>query len=150
MTKSSVYLGGTKIIIFIMFFLACSTATDINNEEAVMRDIQGDWIGYENIGNMYRHIKLSIDKGVFEAWVQMSDYQDEPTWADIPDEKGSISLNSLQKDTERNLRFRKFAFFCSGRCCGDKSFSIKVISDQISYVEGKGLTIDHKVKMFKK
>jgi hypothetical protein len=148
--RKSVYLKVVSLGIIWAFLFSCSTTTDINNEEAVMQEIQGDWIGCENIENMYRYIKLSINKDLFEVWIQTSDYQAEPNWAKLPDEKGSISLNSLQKDTETNMQFRKFAFICSGRCCGDKSSVIKNISNLISYEEGKGLTIDHKVRMSKK
>ena len=150
MTKSFFYLKGASIIFFLMIFLACTNITDINKEDVVMKDIQGNWIGYERIDSVYRHVKLNIDKDLFEAWVQTSDYQNEPNWAKLPDEKGSITLNSLQKDLKTNLRFRKFSFTCSGRCCGDKSSVIKDISNLISYEEGKGLTIDRKVKMSKK
>jgi hypothetical protein len=147
--KRSVYLKGVSLIIFIAVFISCSTI-DINNEQAVMKDIQGAWIGYENTGNMYRHVKLSIDKDSFEGWVQTSDSQSEPIWTDLPGENGLISLSSLQEDPNGDLKFRKFAFTCSGRCCGDKSLSLQALSNLITYDEGKGLILGGKVKMTKK
>jgi hypothetical protein len=148
--KNAIQLKRVSLGIILTILFSCSTTTDISNEKNVIADIQGIWIGCENIGNMYRHVKLNLDNDMFEAWVQTSDSQNEPIWAKLPDEKGSITLNSLQKDPEKNIRFRKFAFTCSGRCCGDKSFSIKEISSLISYDEGKGLTMAHKIKMLKK
>jgi len=130
--------------------MGCSKSIDISNDKDVMAEIQGEWITYENIGNFYRHIKVGITKNSFEAWVQTSDNQNEPKWADQPDEKGIISLNSVQPDAEKNSKFRKFAFVCSGRCCGDKSSSVKLISDLISYEENAGLTLSRKIKMNKR
>jgi hypothetical protein len=149
MTKRFVYLKGATIIIFLMIITACTKDADINKEDDVIKSIQGAWVGYEKIGNMYKHVKLSIDKDLFEVWVQTSDSQNKPSWAKLPDEKGAVTLNSLQKDPNMNLRFRKFSFTCSGRCCGDKSSVIKDISDMISYDEGKGLTLNRKIKMSK-
>jgi hypothetical protein len=142
-------LKGISLCIVLTILFACSSATDIENEKDVMSDLQGNWTGRENLGNMYRHMKLKIVNNLFEAWVQTSDSQNEPVWASIPDEKGAISLNSIQNDPESNLRFRKFSFTCAGRCCGDKSFSLKTISELISYDEGKGLTMAHKIGMLK-
>jgi hypothetical protein len=55
----------------------------------------------------------------------------------------------LLNDKEKNLKYRKFALTCAGRCCGDKSLSVKTLTDLITYQEGKGLLLDGKVKMNK-
>jgi len=99
---------------------------------------------------MYQHFKLKIEKDTFEGWVQMSDTQTEPEWTELPNEKGLISLSSVQDDPENTVKFRKFAFTCDGRCCGDKSLSLKALSDMISYIEGKGLTMNGNSKLSKK
>lgn len=139
-----------SFIAFWAIFISCSTKTDINNEEAVMKDVQGVWVGYENTGETYRYIKLSIANDSFKGWVQTSDAKAEPAWADLPNEEGSISLGSIQNDPESKTKFRKFAFTCSGRCCGDKSLSLQAMSNLIAYNEGKGLTLAGQVKMARK
>ena len=150
MMKKSIYLKRYSLIALIAMFFSCSTNIDINNEQAVLKDIQGVWIGCAYSGNLYRHIKLNVANDLFEAWIQTSESKDVPSWAKIPDESGAISLSSVLKDSERNLKFRKFALTCSGRCCGDKSFSINELSKLITYDDGKGLTLAGKVKMTKK
>ncbi|HBY54579.1 MAG TPA: hypothetical protein DEH15_19350 [Marinilabiliales bacterium] len=141
--------GIATFILLLAVFTSCSK-TDINNDEAVMNELQGTWIGNEMTGTMYQHIKLRIYKDTFEGWVQMSDTQAEPEWTELPNEKGLISLSSVQDDPETTVKFRKFAFTCDGRCCGDKSLSLKALSGMISYVEGKGLTLSGKSKLSKK
>lgn len=141
--------GIVAFILLAVVFTSCSK-TDINNDEAVMNELQGTWIGTEMNGAMYQHFQLKIEKDTFEGWVQMSDTPAEPEWNEIPNEKGLISLSSVQDDPENTVKFRKFTFTCNGRCCGDKSLSLNALSDMISYVEGKGLTLSGKSKLLKK
>ena len=140
---------GVSVIVFITLFFSCSKSVDINNEEAVMKDVQGIWKGYQATGKMYRHFKLSVTNDLFEGWIQTSDSKTEPVWANAPDEKGTITLNSIQQDLGNSAKYRKFAFTCSGRCCGDKSISQLTLAKMITYMDGEGLTIDGKVKMYK-
>lgn len=149
MKKILIVRGIAAFMLLLVVFTSCSK-TDINNDEAVMNELQGTWIGNELTGTMYQHIKLKIEKDTFEGWVQMSDTQTEPEWTELPNEKGLISLSSVQDDPENTVKFRKFAFTCDGRCCGDKSLSLKALSDMISYIEGKGLTMNGKSKLSKK
>jgi len=149
MKKILTFPGIVAFILLLAVFTSCSK-TDINNEEAVMNELQGTWVGNELNGTMYQHIKIKIVKDSFEGWVQASDTQAEPEWAEIPNEKGLISLSSVQDDPETTVKFRKFAFTCDGRCCGDKSLSLKALSDMISYVDGKGLTMNSQSKLLKK
>lgn len=115
-----------------------------------MKDIQGVWTGYQIMGKVYRHFKLIVKNNSFEGWMQISDSDKEPSWAEIPDEKGALTLSSLLNDEEKKLKYRKFSLRCDGRCCGDKSVSVKALSELISYQDGKGLMLDGKVKMVKK
>lgn len=149
MKKILTFPGIVAITLLLVVFTSCSK-TDINNDEAVMNELQGTWIGTDMTGTMYQHIKLRIVKDAFEGWVQMSDTQAEPEWTELPNEKGLISLSSVQDDPEMTVKFRKFAFTCDGRCCGDKSLSLKALSEMISFVEGKGLTMNSKSKLSKK
>lgn len=148
--RKPIRLHKVLFAIFFTVFFSCSASVDINNEEAVMKSIQGTWIGCQNIGKEYRHFKLSVANNSFEGWMQTSNSQKEPTWATDTDEKGIISLSSLINDQEKNLKYRKFALTCLGRCCGDKSFSLKTLTELISYQDGKGLMLDGTVKMMKR
>ena len=148
--KKSAFLLGVVFVITFSVFNSCSSSTDINNENAVMKDIEGAWTGYQIMGKVYRHFKLTVTNDSFEGWIQISDSEKEPIWAKIPDEKGFLTLSSLLTDKEKNLKYRKFALTCAGRCCGDKSLSVKTLTDLITYQEGKGLLLDGKVKMNKK
>ena len=85
-------MRGYWLVGLFFVFLSCSNSVDINNEEAVMNDIQGAWIGCQNIGNVYRHFKLNVENNRFEGWVRISDSKIEPIGASDADEKGFISL----------------------------------------------------------
>jgi hypothetical protein len=141
---------GIAAFILLLIVLTSCSKTDIDNNEAVMNELQGTWIGSEMAGTMYQHFKLIIEKDTFQGWVQISDTQVEPEWTELPNEKGLISLSSVQDDLENTIKFRKFAFTCDSRCCSDKSLSLKALSGMISYVEGQGLTLDGKSKLSKK
>lgn len=148
--KKSFSLLSVLFVITFSVFNSCSTSVDINNEEAVLKDIQGTWIVCHDTGKAFRHIKLIVSDNLFEGWINISDSKNEPNWATIPDEKGFLTLSSLLSDKENKIIYRKFALTCAGRCCGDISLSIKTLTDLISYQEGKGLIVDGKVKMSKK
>jgi hypothetical protein len=148
--KKILTIPGIAAFIFLLIVLTSCSKTDINNDEAVMNELQGTWTGTEMTGDMYQHFKLKIEKDTFEGWVQMSDTPAEPEWTKLPNEKGLISLSSVQDDPETTIKFRKFAFTCDGRCCGDKSLSLQALSGMVSYVEGKGLTLSGKSKLSKK
>lgn len=149
MKRILTFPGIAAFILLLVVFTSCSK-TDINNDEAVMNELQGTWIGSELNGSMYQHFKIKIEKDSFEGWVQASDTQAEPEWAEVPNEKGLISLSAVQDGPSNTSKYRKFAFTCDGRCCGDRSLSLKALSEMISYVEGKGLTLNGKTKLLKK
>jgi len=148
--KKILTFSGIAAFILLAVVLSSCSKTDINNDEAVINELQGTWIGSELKGTMYQQIKIKIVKDTFEGWVQASDTQTEPEWTEVPNEKGLISLSSVLDDPETTVKFRKFAFTCNGRCCGDKSLSLEALSSMISYVEGKGLTLSGKSKLSKK
>jgi hypothetical protein len=148
--KIPVCLRGILFTVLFTVFFSFSNSVDINNEKAVMKDIQGTWVGCQNIGKVYRYFKLSVADNLFEGWMQTTDYPNEPIWEAVPDEKGIISLSSLINDPEKNFKYRKFSLTCPGRCCGDKSFSVVTLTKLITYLEGKGLMLEGKVEMIKK
>jgi hypothetical protein len=136
----------TNVLIGIGFFtllvvITSCSRVDINDEQAVMKDIQGTWIGCENIGGLFRHIKVNIKEYTFEGWIQTSDSDIEPSWTVLPTENGTFSLSSVMENSNEAGKFRKFSFVINGRCCGDNSLTAKTLSQLISYMDGKGLII---------
>jgi hypothetical protein len=136
--KSVITSTKVALFLFLLVFSACSNV-DITNDQQVMDDLQGTWTGYVKNGDMYQHIRIKIDKDSFEGWVQAADSTVITAWNDVPDEAGLISISTVQENPEFRLKYRKFAFTCKGRCCGDKSLSLKSLSDLLTYVDGKGL-----------
>jgi hypothetical protein len=136
----------TNIIKGIVFFtlivvITSCSRVDIDDEQAVMKDIQGTWIGREYIGGIFRHIKVNIKENTFEGWLQTSDSDIEPSWTVLPTESGIFSLSSVLENPKEAGKFRKFSFVINGRCCGDNSLTARTLSQLITYMDGKGLFI---------
>jgi hypothetical protein len=130
-------------------FFSCSEI-DINDDLAVLQDIQGTWIGYEKTGDMYRHVKLYISDNAFNGWLQTSESREEPAWTVLPNENGTFSLSGVLDNAKGSGKCRKFNFFIRGRCCGDNSLTATTLSRIITYEEGKGLQVDGSLSMAKK
>jgi hypothetical protein len=133
---------------FIPFFTSCS-GIDINDEQAVMKDIQGTWIGAEHNGNIYRHIKLIISDNTFAGWYQFSESVDEPVWTVVPTENGTISLSSVQENPDETGKYRSINFFILHRCCGDNSLTANILSKIITYQDRKGLSLAAQTPMIR-
>ncbi|MFN8255886.1 MAG: hypothetical protein U0W24_09375 [Bacteroidales bacterium] len=148
--KNKLYHYQLGFVLFLTGILSCAPPVSIDNERAILADVQGTWTGYQANGNFYQHFKLRIENDIFKGWVQTSDSKEEPIWKTAPDEEGNISLGSILQDSLATIKFRKFAFTCANRCCGDRSFSQKTLAQMITYVEGEGLMLDAKIKMNKR
>jgi hypothetical protein len=136
------------LIAFAAVFFSCS-GIDINDDLAVLQDVQGTWIGYEKTGDIYRHVKLYISDNTFNGWLQTTDSGEEPSWTVLPNENGTFSLSSVLVKADSSGKYRKFNFFINGRCCGDNSLTAKTLSGIITYEEGKGLQVDGGMSMAK-
>jgi hypothetical protein len=134
------FLKGIGFFTLIVGITSCSRV-DINDEQAVMKNIQGTWIGYEYTGGLFRHIKVNIRENTFEGWLQTSDSDIEPSWTVLPTESGTFSLSSVLENTNEAGKFRKLSFVINGRCCGDNSLTAKTLSQLIAYMDGKGMFI---------
>jgi hypothetical protein len=136
-TKSLKSIG---LFILILVAISCSRV-NINDEEAVMKEIQGTWTGCENIDGFFRHIKVNIRENNFEGWLQTSDSDVNPSWTVLPTESGTFSISSVLENQTATGKIRKFSFVIRGRCCGDNSTTAKTLSELITYMDGKGLFI---------
>ena len=119
---------------------ACSDI-DIKDDLAVMKYIQGTWVGKEIIGKFSRHIKVSLIDNRFEGCVQLTDSITEPTWTLLPIETGTFSISSVQEKLSGTRKYRSFNFFILGRCCGDNSLTTKTLSELMTYDQREGLLV---------
>jgi hypothetical protein len=143
------YLQVFGLIALFAVLFSCSRV-DINDEQEVMKDIQGTWTGCEYIGGIYRHIKLNISENSFDGWIQSSDSDQEPSWTAIPNEKGMISLGSVLENSDGNGKYRRITFSILGSCCGDISSTAWTLSKVITYHDGKGLFVAGRASMTRK
>ena len=133
----------TALLVWMALFTSCS-GVDIGDEQAVMDDLQGTWIGLEQTKNFYRHIKLNISGNTYHGWIQYSDSAEEPDWTPLPAESGTFSLSSVMANTDIAPKFRRLSFSIPKACCGDNSVTAKTLSQTITYQEDKGLFVgDH-------
>jgi hypothetical protein len=138
-----------KAIVFFTLVLVLTSCSrvDINDEQAVMKDIQGTWTGTQYIDGIFRHIKVNIRENAFEGWLQTSDTDIEPSWSVLPTERGTFSISSVLENSNEAGKFRKFRFVINGRCCGDNSLTAETLSELVSYMDGKGLLIAQQAAM---
>jgi hypothetical protein len=134
-------------IITILSILTACSGIDINDDLAVMKDIQGTWVGEELVGNSFRHIKVNFADNRFDGWLQTSDSIIEPEWTILPTEIGTFSISSVQETTSGNGKYRSFNFAILGRCCGDNSLTAKTLSEMITYDSKKGLLLAGRLSM---
>jgi hypothetical protein len=137
------------IIFLVVLFASCSSI-DINNEKAIIDEIQGTWTGFAQNGNLFTHIKLNILHDSFNGWVQTTESETIPEWAVLPNETGTYTLNSVQDNGENSAKLRKLTFTVAGRCCGDKSLTVEELQKLVSYVDGQGLSLAGSRKMVRK
>jgi hypothetical protein len=128
---------------------SCS-GVDINDDLAVLQDIQGTWIGYEKTGDIYRHVKLYISDNTFNGWLQTTESGEEPAWTVLPSENGTFSLSGVLDNAKGSGKCRKLSFAIQGRCCGDNSLTARTLSRIITYEDGKGLQVEGSLSMAKK
>jgi hypothetical protein len=134
-------------IITVIAILTSCSGVDIEDDLAVMKDIQGTWVGEDLAGNFYRHIKVNITDNKFDGWLQISDSITEPDWSILPTERGTFSISSVQEKVSGVGRYRSFNFAILGRCCGDNSLTAKTLSEMITYDNRKGLLVAGRVSM---
>jgi hypothetical protein len=137
-------------VFFLIVLLSSCSRVNINDEQAVLKDIQGTWTGCAKDGNLYNHIKLDISQDSFNGWLQTTDSEKAPTWDILPGESGTFSLSAVMDNPDNPSKMRKFTFSVAGRCCGDKSLTITALSKLLSYNEEKGLAVADKISMIKK
>lgn len=136
----AINLKSAAIFAIFVITTACS-GVDIHDETAVIKDIQGTWIGKARVGELYRHVKVTISENRFEGWLQTTDSVAEPEWTILPTESGTFSISSVQMEESGKDQFRSLKFVISGRCCGDNSLTAITLSEMITYMNKNGLSV---------
>lgn len=98
--------------IFIIVAIA-SSSTDINDKDAIIKDMQGTWVGnsHDGIGEFqYVHYKVEISGSNFKGWIEVGRTSDEPNWNSTPDVKGTWSLSEVLTYTNSSSRYRNIYF----------------------------------------
>ncbi len=104
-----------SIIALSLFIIAAvgSSSADINDKDAVVKDMQGAWIGnsHDGIGEFqYIHYKVEIFDNNFKGWIEVGRTSDEPSWNSTPDVTGTWSLSEVLTYTNSSSRYRNIYF----------------------------------------
>lgn len=133
----SLFLGG----IILGITNGCFTTIDIGNEESVIKDMQGSWVGNDHEGGIYTHYKLEISGNNFSGWLTTANTIDEPSWSGQPNETGTLSLSPVQGYTNASGKYRNINFIKAGGGFGDNSLIARAFTHMIIYDDGGGLYV---------
>jgi hypothetical protein len=100
-------------IITIITLISSCVNVDINDENAVIKDMQGTWVGnsHDGIGEFqYIHYKVVITGNKFKGWIEVARTSDEPKWINNPDVSGEWSLSEVLTFTNMDSRYRNIYF----------------------------------------
>ena len=108
MKKTRIFLS-TLIIIISLLLAVGSSSVDIFNEDAVIQDMQGTWVGHSHNGLgefQYMHYKVKFDGEKFYGWIQSARTDREPGWNSKPDVTGTWSLSDVLTFTNSSSKYR--------------------------------------------
>lgn len=128
-------------IIVIIAIIGSFFKVDINDNEAVIKDMQGIWVGYDHEGGVYTHYKLQISGTNFKGWFQTAYTSSEPNWTSQPDETGTFTLSPVQGYTNSAGNYRNINFYKEDGEYGNNSLTARAFTKMIIYDDGSGLYI---------
>lgn len=145
-------IGCTSIIliVIVLYFIGSIFKVDINDEQAVIKDMQGTWVGYDHEGGIYTHYKLQISGNDFKGWLQTEYTNSEPNWSSQPDETGTFTLSPVQGYTNTSGNYRNINFYKNGGGYGNNSLTARAFTKMIIYDDGGGLYVVGWASMSKK
>lgn len=145
-------IGCTSIIliVIVLYFIGSIFKVDINDEQAVIKDMQGTWVGYDHEGGIYTHYKLQISGNDFKGWLQTAYTNSEPNWSSQPDETGTFTLSPVQGYTNTSGNYRNINFYKNGGGYGNNSLTARAFTNMIIYDDGGGLYVVGWASMSKK
>ncbi|HUW06050.1 MAG TPA: hypothetical protein VMW01_07300 [Williamwhitmania sp.] len=133
--------GAIVIIVVMLAIFGSFFKVDIKDEQAVIKDMQGTWVGYDHEDGVYTHYKLQIVGTNFKGWMQTAYTDDEPSWSSQPDESGTFSLSPVQGYTNATGKYRNINFDKAGGSYGDNSLVARAFTNMIIYDDGNGLYV---------
>lgn len=141
-----------SVLVVIAFAILAigSETVDINDEDAVLEDMQGTWVGYDHEGGIYTHYKLEISGNNFKGWLQTAYTNSEPSWSSKPDETGTFTLSPVQGYTNSSSNYRNINFYKNGGGYGNNSLTARAFTKMIIYDDGGGLYVVGWASMSKK
>lgn len=142
---------GSSVVVAIFFILiAFGSGVDINDENAVIEDMQGTWGGNDHEGGVYTHYKLIISGTNFKGWMKSTYTDAEPDWSSQPDETGTFTLSPVQGYTNATGNYRNINFSMIGGGYGNNSLTARAFTNMIIYDESSGLYVAGWGRMSKK
>lgn len=123
-------------ITFLFLFLSFGSGTDVNDENAVNKDMQGTWVGYSHDGigeYQFIHYKVVISGNQFKGWTEVGRTSDEPEWNSNPDVTGDWSLSEVLTYTNADSRYRNIYFKEDN---SDNLLKARVLQNCIVYDDG--------------
>lgn len=150
MKKDSLKIA-TSIVVTVFFLLiAFGSGVDIKDEAAVIKDMQGTWVGHDHEAGVYTHYKIHISGNNFKGWMQTAYTDDEPSWSSQPEETGTFNLSPVQGYTNSSGNYRNINFYKEGGGFGDNTLIARALTNSIIYDDVNGLYIAGWGSMVKK
>lgn len=143
-------LGLFVIIIGALVSILSLFNVDIEDEQAVIKDMEGTWIGYDHGNGIYTHYKLVISGKTFKGWMKTTYTNKEPSWSSQPDERGTFTLSPVQGYTNSSGNYRNINFSKVGGGYGNNSLTARALTNMIIYDDGSGLYVVGWASMSKK
>jgi hypothetical protein len=140
----------TSFLVFFTILLLNSCVTDIRDDKAVIKSMQGSWVGYDHDNGIYTHYKLQISGNKFKGWLRTATTDDEPTWSDLPNETGTFTLSPVQGYTNLSGKYRNINFYKEGGGFADNSLIAQTFTEMIIFDDGDGLYVSRWAAMTEK
>ena len=137
-------------IIAIIAIIGSFLKVDIKDENAVIKDMQGTWVGYDHANGIYTYYMLQISGTNFKGWLQGTYTNDEPNWVSQPDESGTFSLSTVQGYTNSSGKYRNINFYKENGGYGNNSLTARAFTNMIIFDDGGGLYVVGWASMNKK
>jgi hypothetical protein len=123
------------IFAYLFFAAGSKTSININDEQEVIEDMQGDWVGYDHENGFYSHYRLIINNSSFKGWYEATYTIDEPNWPSSPDETGTFSLSPVQGYTNSTGKYRNINFYKLNGNYENNSLTARAFTKRIIYDE---------------
>lgn len=111
--KFAKHFASAIVLALFLIIAFGSSSADVNDKEAVIKEMQGVWVGnsHDGIGEFqYVHYKVEINGDRFKGWIEVGRTSDEPKWNSSPDVTGSWSLSVVLTYTNSSSRYRNIFF----------------------------------------